>query len=92
MWGNTTLLEPLIGASKLFRAGVVFSGCFWWLAFMGVKGGSERRFEVTGTLRVPDDLPRRWRTRYLRKALAQLLASSPPACDLYAAAVMSSAI
>jgi hypothetical protein len=49
-----------------------FYGCFWWLASMGVKGGSERRFEVAGTLRVPDDMPQLGGTRYLQKALAQL--------------------
>lgn len=66
MWGNATLLKPLIGTSKLFVPGLFFLAAFGGLLLWGPRGAS--RFEVTGTLRVPDDMPRRWRTRYLRKA------------------------
>jgi phage shock protein PspC (stress-responsive transcriptional regulator) len=41
--GKCNFAEAFDWDIKVVRAGVVFSGCFWWLAFMGAKGSEPFR-------------------------------------------------
>lgn len=59
--------SPLLGRQSCSSRGSFLLAAFGGLLSWG-SGGSERRFEVTGTRRVPDDVPRRWCIRYLQSA------------------------
>lgn len=61
--------SPLLGRQSCSCRGSFFLAAFGGLLSRG-SGGSERRFEVTGTRRVPDDVPRRGCIRYLQSICA----------------------